>query len=243
MTAPGAGALARPPVAFDHDMAQLAAGSARAGEQPAVRDDPAADAGAERQRDGVGGARRAAEPVLTECCAVAVVLDAPRARRARCRSAFGARCSGGQVDGLDQRPVGLLDGSGHADADAGQIAALAELRRHRDDLSTIAVALDSVACSSTARPCRPAATRPPRIFVPPRSMPIANPTDETIAAPTADQRGSDGWTSGVSDAPGGAPGCASRSRQRRVPLAAVQLHDARRSTRSTESRRGGEDGA
>ena len=47
-------------------------------QQPAVGDDAASDAGAERQRDRVRRARRRAEPVLAECGAVAVVLDQHR---------------------------------------------------------------------------------------------------------------------------------------------------------------------
>ena len=75
VAAPGARALAGPSVALDHDVPELAACSAGARQQPAIGDDAASDARAERQRDGMGRAGGRAEPVLAERRAVPVVLD------------------------------------------------------------------------------------------------------------------------------------------------------------------------
>ena len=63
----------------------------------------------------------------------------------------------------------------------------------------------SVACSSTTATVPSAATRPPRILVPPRSMPIANPTAGTIAA--RDDRSATTACRRQRSDPGGAPGC------------------------------------
>ena len=70
-----ADALAARPVQVDDDVAQLDAGAAGAAQHVAVVHDAAADAGAERQGDGVVGAAGSAVDVLGEAGAVAVVVE------------------------------------------------------------------------------------------------------------------------------------------------------------------------
>ena len=78
MAAPGAGSLAGRAVQIERDVPELAGRTHCAAVEPVVQDQAAADARAEGQHYHVPDAAPGAEPMLSDRCGVAVVLNQHR---------------------------------------------------------------------------------------------------------------------------------------------------------------------
>ena len=169
MPAPVAVPLARRPVGDDDDVPELGPAAVEA----VVDHEPAADAGAEREHDEVGRAAPRPEPPLGERRRVAVVLDAGRQAEAL-PGAIGKWTSvQRQVDRAEGDAGAAVDVERHAVADrAPRRRRAGRRRRRRSPRAPPPASRPASRSRSCGRSSPSRATRPARIFVPPRSTPI-----------------------------------------------------------------------
>ena len=173
MAVAGARPLARRAVCEDDGVAQLDARAAAAAKGRAARDDAAADARAERQHHDVGRAARRPGLPLADRGGVRVVVEPDRNAEpllhAVAQRDMGKRDLRGDVDPA----AGLVDRARYPEADRGHAVVCAERLDRRVDLRQQPV-LQSVGVGrSWRRTISPSRATPARIFVPPRSSPIA----------------------------------------------------------------------
>ena len=117
MTAPGARALTRPAAVDDHDVAELGAHAVPAAEGLAAGDDPAADAGPEREHHEVVLASAGARPPLADRGRVRVVVEPDRNAEPLVHAVAQRRVLERQVDATDDDTVLLVDRRRRAEAD------------------------------------------------------------------------------------------------------------------------------
>ena len=181
-------ALAAAALGVDGRVADLARHVRRAVVQLAVEDDPAADAGADRDADGVPRAARRADPPLAEHRAVGVVVERGGQAQPVVDDLPERQVHPAEV-GREQHDAALgVERAGRADADAEDLGAAAPragwsaMARSASPTSrsttSSAPASGCVGSLAEARACAEpsSATLPTTRLVPPMSMPSTNRT-------------------------------------------------------------------